>query len=61
MPVLLLWGAHDALIPVPYAREMMAAIPGARLAVIPRAGHIPMWENAAGFNRELLAFLASVD
>ena len=61
MPVLLLWGAHDALVPVPYAREMMAAIPGARLAVIPRAGHIPMWENPAGFNRELLAFLASVD
>jgi pimeloyl-ACP methyl ester carboxylesterase len=61
MPVLLVWGAHDAMVPEAYAREMTAAIPGARLAVILRAGHVPMWENPAGFNRELLAFLASVD
>ena len=61
MPVLLIWGAHDALVPAAYAHEMKSGIPGARLAVIPRAGHIPMWENPTGFNRELLAFFSSVD
>ncbi|PYQ49254.1 MAG: alpha/beta hydrolase [Acidobacteria bacterium] len=57
MPVLLLWGAHDPLVPVSYAKQMNAIIPNSRLRIIPRAGHIPMWENPSAFNAALLEFL----
>jgi pimeloyl-ACP methyl ester carboxylesterase len=61
MPVLLVWGAHDPLVPLPYGRAMAELIPGARLVVIPRAGHVPMWENPEAFNTEVLAFLRKSD
>jgi pimeloyl-ACP methyl ester carboxylesterase len=60
MPVLLLWGESDPLVPLKYARAMNEIIPGSRLVVIPDAGHIPMWENPEVFNRELLSFIDSV-
>src|SRR6202040_147374 len=56
MPVLLLWGERDPLVPLPYAERMLLEIPHARLVVVPRAGHVPMWENPEVFNRELLQF-----
>jgi len=57
MPVLLLWGEHDPLVPLTYAKQMLAEIPHAELHVIPRAGHVPMWENPRDFNDALLSFL----
>jgi pimeloyl-ACP methyl ester carboxylesterase len=53
MPVLLLWGERDPLVPLVYAKQMHAMIPNSRLQVIPRAGHIPMWENPGAFNEAL--------
>lgn len=61
MPVLLLWGERDPLVPLSYARQIAELVPQARLVTIPRAGHVPMWENPEAFNRELLAFLGEVD
>lgn len=61
LPVLLLWGANDPLVPLSYGRQMLEEIPNARLRVIENAGHIPMWENPEAFHRELLAFLDEVD
>jgi len=61
MPVLLLWGEHDPLVPLTYARQMLEEIPHAKLRVIPRAGHVPMWENPRAFNEALLSFLGEVD
>ena len=61
MPVLLLWGESDPLVPLTYARQMLEVIPQAKLRVIPRAGHIPMWENPRAFNEALLSFLDEVD
>jgi len=60
VPVLLAWGERDPLVPLTYARQMMEIIPNSRLQVIPRAGHIPMWENPRAFNDALLQFLHSV-
>ena len=57
MPVLLLWGERDPLVPLQYAEQMNAMIPNSRLQVISRAGHIPMWENPEAFNAALLEFL----
>jgi pimeloyl-ACP methyl ester carboxylesterase len=40
---------------------MLELIPNARLEVIRRAGHVPMWENPRAFNDALLAFLRTVE
>lgn len=61
MPVLLLWGENDPLVPVPYAEQMLELIPNARLVVLQHAGHVPMWENPTAFNGALLAFVNEVD
>jgi pimeloyl-ACP methyl ester carboxylesterase len=61
MPVLLLWGESDPLVPLAYAREMLTELPDGRLAVVPHAGHVPMWENPEAFQRELLAFIDGVE
>lgn len=60
MPVLLVWGDRDPLVPLVYAKAMLELIPNARLEVVPRASHIPMWENPEAFNRTLLDFLSNV-
>lgn len=56
---LLLWGARDALTPLPQGQEMASAIPDSRLVVLGGAGHIPMVEAPAEFNAALLRFLAA--
>ncbi len=61
VPTLILWGERDPLVPLSYARQLEQMIAGARLVTIPNAGHIPMWENPAVFNRELLEFLRDVE
>jgi len=47
VPTLVLVGAEDALTPPVLAHEMAALIPGARLAEIPGAGHLPPMETPA--------------
>ena len=44
VPVMIMWGAEDNLIPVSSARWFAEAIPGAKLVVYPKVGHIPMEE-----------------
>ena len=55
---LVICGEHETEPMLDTSREMAASIPGARLEVIPRAGHTPQFENAARFNEVLLGFLA---
>ena len=61
MPVLLLWGEHDPLVPLQYAKEMLLDIPNARLEIIPRAAHVPMWENPRAFDEVVLRFITEAD
>lgn len=58
LPVLLIWGEDDRLLPVSRAREAVRAVPGARLEVIEGAGHTPQAERPERFNRVLEDFLA---
>jgi pimeloyl-ACP methyl ester carboxylesterase len=58
VPTLVLVGEHDAITPPADAAAMVAVIPGARLVVIPRAGHLSPLENPRAVNRALRAFLA---
>ncbi len=56
-PTLMIWGEHDALVPVGFGQALRAAMPAAELVVIGRAGHNAMWDCPATFNREVIAFL----
>ena len=44
VPVMIMWGAEDKLIPVSSARWFAEAIPAAKLVIYPGVGHIPMEE-----------------
>jgi pimeloyl-ACP methyl ester carboxylesterase len=44
VPVLILWGAEDNLIPVSSAKWFAEAMPQAKLVIYPNVGHIPMEE-----------------
>jgi pimeloyl-ACP methyl ester carboxylesterase len=59
LPVLIIHGEKDALVPLRDAREAARRIQGSRLEVIPNAGHWPMREQPAVFNRVLREFLAA--
>lgn len=56
---LVIWGARDALVPPAIGRRLAAAIPGARYAELPRAGHVVMVDAPEQFNALVLDFLAS--
>lgn len=57
MPVLILWGAEDKLIPVSAGRWFARTIPGSRLIVYPGIGHIPMEEAPDRSAADVGAFL----
>jgi pimeloyl-ACP methyl ester carboxylesterase len=57
VPTLLVWGEADARSPMPVAHQLRDAIPAARLAVIPGAGHVSNLEQPARFNGEVRDFL----
>jgi pimeloyl-ACP methyl ester carboxylesterase len=56
VPTLLLWGASDGIVTPKYGEAYRALIPGAKLAVIPEAGHAPHIEQPAAFVRHVMAF-----
>lgn len=60
VPTLVIVGRDDALTPPALAESLAARIAGARLEVIPGAGHISNLDNPAAFNRALQTFLASL-
>jgi len=61
LPVLVVCGAEDALIPAAESRAMVRQVPGARLVVVPGAGHLVCREQPGAFNAALRAFLEAVD
>ena len=58
VPALVVVGESDALVPLEVAEGMAKAIPGARLEVVPDAGHVANLENPEAFNRAFADFLA---
>src|SRR4029077_7788163 len=59
MPTMLVWGAHDAVIPYAHARIAHAAMPGSRLETFDDAGHFPHHTDEARFLDVLRDFLAT--
>lgn len=60
VPTLLIWGDADARSPMAVAHQLRDAIPGARLAVIPGAGHVSNLEEPVQFNAAVRDFCLSV-
>jgi pimeloyl-ACP methyl ester carboxylesterase len=58
-PTLLLWGASDRLMGMPYAERWQALIPHARLEVVAEAGHMLPYEQPEAFAAAATAFLES--
>lgn len=48
---------EDDLLPVSVARELVALMPRARLALVPKAGHMPFWEAPQSFFDHVGTFL----
>jgi pimeloyl-ACP methyl ester carboxylesterase len=61
IPTLVMVGEADAVTPPDRARAMAKAIPGARLAIIPGAAHLPPVEQPQEVTRQLREFLDSID
>lgn len=59
-PTLVIVGEFDQGTPPSEARRMAEAIPGARLEIIPAAGHLSNLEQPEAFNRALLSFLQGI-
>jgi pimeloyl-ACP methyl ester carboxylesterase len=58
VPTLIVWGAQDHVVPPADALGYQRLIPGSRLEVFDRCGHVPMAERPVRFNRVLEGFLA---
>jgi pimeloyl-ACP methyl ester carboxylesterase len=57
VPTLILWGDDDQVIPPPYGPAFAGLIPGARLEVIEKCGHLPQIERADAFVAKITAFI----
>jgi len=60
VPTLVITGAEDEMIPVEESRKMAGAIRGAKLVVIPGAGHLANLEQPEAFNAALNEFLTAL-
>ena len=49
VPVQLVWGEQDAMIPVSHAHMAHAAMPGSRLEIFPDSGHYPFHQHPDRF------------
>ena len=58
MPVLIVWGARDPIIPVHHGENAHEAIPGSRLEVFDGVGHLPQLEAPGRFIAVLERFIA---
>jgi pimeloyl-ACP methyl ester carboxylesterase len=61
LPVQIVWGARDPLIPVAHAHHAHALLPHSRLEIFERAGHFPFRDEPERFVRVLNAFMAETE
>lgn len=60
LPVLVLTGDDDRIVPTEQSIQLGAEIPGAMLVVIPNAGHVPHEEKPAEFMQAVRDFLKGI-
>lgn len=59
VPVDLLWGEADEVMPLAYAERLREGLPAARLTVLPRCGHVPQRECPVAFSERLVELLGA--
>jgi len=59
VPVDLVWGASDRLVPLDYARKLQGQLPRCSLTVVERCGHAPQLECPRRLTKVLLKLLMS--
>lgn len=60
-PTLVIGATEDRMAPPKFSEFMAERIPGARLVILPAAGHYPQVEQEERFNQALQTFLAPLD
>ena len=58
LPLLVVWGAKDAIIPVAHGRDLAAGLPGTRLEVFDQSGHFPHLTEPSRLARLLAEFVS---
>ena len=61
VPMLIVWGDRDRIIPVGHGEDAHRAIPNSRLEIFEGAGHLPQVEDPARFTAVLERFLAETE
>jgi pimeloyl-ACP methyl ester carboxylesterase len=61
VPVLIIWGEHDPMIPVHHGEQAHEVIPGSRLEIFDGVGHLPQLEAPGRFVAVLERFLAETE
>lgn len=61
MPMCVIWGSDDLVIPVEHASNAAALAPGARVEVIPNAGHFPHKDHPQRFVKILRDFMRTTE
>jgi pimeloyl-ACP methyl ester carboxylesterase len=57
IPVLILWGRNDRILPVDAGKYLRSKIKASTLTVLDGVGHVPHWETPDVFNRLVTDFL----
>jgi pimeloyl-ACP methyl ester carboxylesterase len=57
LPMLLIWGGQDTIIPADHGRAAHARIPGSRLDIFARSGHFPQLDEPERFLHALIDFI----
>ena len=61
LPIQVIWGDRDPIIPVSHGYATHEAIPGSRLEIIEGSGHYPHVDNPAAVEKILVDFLSSTE
>jgi pimeloyl-ACP methyl ester carboxylesterase len=61
MPVLVVTGDDDRIVPTASSLRLAREIPGAQLAVLPQCGHVPQEECPAAFMQAVNPFVAKLE
>lgn len=61
LPIMLVWGARDAIIPVEHAEKALELVPHGRLEVFPDAKHFPFNDDPVRFVEVLTDFVATTE
>jgi pimeloyl-ACP methyl ester carboxylesterase len=61
VPVQLIWGSHDSVIPVGHAAMAHTAMPGSRLEVFDKAGHFPFHDDPERFVEVVEQFIDATE